>query len=108
MALSFKILNLHKSLGNTLATKGSVLYRQKGSDANFYMLTSLSVQELPQRLFVKYKPVYDQVVDSNSCVAEERIFQYLKTREAESQGDLHLTTEDHQEGKFYFSIFGVL
>lgn len=69
------------------------------------MLTSLSVQELPQRFFVKYKPVCDQVVDSNSGVADKRIFQYLKTREAKSKGDLHLATEDHQEGQFLLFHF---
>lgn len=69
------------------------------------MLTSLSVQELPQRFSVKYKPVCDQVVDSNSGVTEERIFQHLKTREAKSNGDLHLAIEDHQEGKFLLFHF---
>lgn len=32
----------------------------------------------------------------------------LKTREAKSDGDLHLAVEDYQEGRFCFFHFGVL
>lgn len=89
-------------MGNNGGHKWNSALQTKGKKRYVFLHVNIFICSgaTPKISSVEYKPVCDQEVDPDSGVAEERFFQYLKTREDKSDGDVHLAIEDYQEGRF--------